>query len=123
MMEVFDKNGNKVELIQGIQDINITPNEGYELLYNYSYATNEYAFVIVGIKKMSGYFDLSDEVCLKTDINLKLGTSFCGLGSDSDWMVNKVAYVFINSNSIIVNDYNNSKTSNRAYINLVCRLL
>ena len=120
-MKVYDKSGKEINLIQGIKDISITPKDGYELLYNYSYATDEYAFVIVGIKKLNGFFDTSNEACMETDVQLKLGTSFCGLGKDS-WMVNKIAYTYVNSYRIIINDYNKEKNSNRAYINLVCRL-
>ena len=101
-MKVFNKNGNEINLIQGMKDIVITPNPGYELLYNYSYATDELAFIIAGIKKNNGVFTMDDD-----------GT---------DWTVNSIGYAFISSNTIIIGDRNSLGTQDRAYINLVCRL-
>ena len=121
-MKVFNKNGNEINLIQGMKDIVITPNPGYELLYNYSYATDELAFIIAGIKKNNGVFTTNDDYVAYTDTNFILGTSYCGLGNATNWNVNSIGYTFVSSNSIIVSDRNELGTQDRAYINLVCRL-
>lgn len=121
-MKVFNKNGNEINLIQGVKDIVITPNPGYELLYNYSYATDELVFIIAGIKKNNGVFTVKDDYVAYTDNNFILGTSYCGLGNATNWNVNSIGYTFVNSNSIIVSDRNELGTQDRAYINLVCRL-
>lgn len=121
-MKVFNKNGNEINLIQGMKDIVITPNPGYELLYNYSYVTDELAFIIAGIKKNNGVFTVEDDYVAYTDTNHILGTSYCGLGNATNWSVNSIGHTFVNSNSIIVSDRNELGTQDRAYINLVCRL-
>lgn len=121
-MKVFNKNGNEINLIQGMKDIVITPYPGYELLYNYSYATDELAFIIAGIKKNNGVFTMDDDDVARMDVTCKLGTSYCGLGNGTNWNVNSIGYTFVNSNSIIVSDRNELGTQDRAYINLVCRL-
>lgn len=121
-MKVFNKNGNEINLIQGMKDIVITPNPGYELLYNYSYATDELAFIIAGIKKNNGVFTMDDDFVARMDVTCELGTSYCGLGNGTDWTVNSIGYAFISVSTIIIGDRNSLGTQDRAYINLVCRL-
>lgn len=121
-MKFYDKSGNEVDLLQGLGDITITPNIGYELLYNYSYRTDKLVYLIFGIKKTSGVFDHNDEYVATMNVKCKLGTSYCGLGNPTNWLVNSIGYAFINDNNIILSDRNALGTQNGACINLVCRL-
>lgn len=121
-MKFYNKSGNEVDLLQGLGDITITTNIGYELLYNYSYKTDKLAYIICGIKKTSGVFDHNDNFVATMNVKCILGTCFCGLGKNTNWLVNSVGYTFISGTSIIISDRNGLGQQDRAYINLVCRL-
>lgn len=121
-MEVFDKNGNKIELIQGIREVVITANPGFELEYNYSYTTDKLVYIICGIRKIDGFFLETDSEVAIMDVNCNLGTSYCGLGRLNKWFVNAIGYCFISGKAIVVSDRNGTGKQDRAYINLVCRL-
>lgn len=126
-MEVFDKNGNKIELLtdESIEMIDIHAASGYELLYNYSYRLGNSIFFIFAIKKLNGFFENTDVQVANIDFdNIRMSVSFCGLSNDN-WGVKGIGYFFANTyrDMIISDKGSDSPRYNYAFVNSIALVM
>lgn len=121
-MEFYNSKDEKIDLfdINSIKKVNFIPKSGYEVMYDYSYSLGNLVFICLGIKKTNGVFTSEDDNVGYLDIGVNLGTSFCGLGGTTDWLVDGIGYIFMNSDTVLISDRNSTGTHDRAYINTVC---
>lgn len=126
-MEVFDKNGKKIELLtdESIEMIDINAASGYELVYNYSYRLGNSIFFIFAIKKLNGFFEKTDNQVANIDFDsIRMAVSFCGLSNDS-WSVKEIGYFFTNANRkmVISDKVSNAPRYNYAFVNSVALVM
>lgn len=124
MLEKYNKDGTLVKLLEDIdiryENVSLTANTGYELVYNHSKRLNDTLLLCCCIKKTNGYFNSNDDTVLAFNgITCKGATMSCGLGGHTDWNVEAVGYCFISTYAVIVSDKLSRGVYNRAYINLI----
>ena len=109
-------------LTDELNDVVITPNAGFTLLYNNSVRMGNLLIASFGIKKTNGNFKSDDEVCATLDISASTSlVTYCGLASGSDWTIENIGYCFISKNTII-SDRNGLNKYNRAHVNTIVKI-
>ncbi len=107
-----------------IKKVDVIANDGFELIYNHSYQLSDRLHLIFGVKKTNGTFSYTDEPVVHFSKTTKIYgiSTLCGLGI-TDYSVEKIGYCYPTTDSVIISDRNHDGGTNRAFVNIECRLI